>query len=127
GARLAVGDEDRVVAEPLRAATLPGDRPRERAGATELLELGREADELADVARPAALGADPGERREQLRHRVLACTGDARREKARPAVEAGDLEARVFADHPRVELAHHPAEAGLGARVLVVAVALLRR
>ena len=50
--RLAVGDEHRVVAEALAAAALVSDRPVERAAGARLAAVRKQADELADVARP---------------------------------------------------------------------------
>src|SRR5918995_393568 len=57
GVRLALGDEDRVVAEALAATRLARDRPLDGAGPATLLALGGQRDELADVARPPVLDA----------------------------------------------------------------------
>jgi hypothetical protein len=47
---LAVRDEDRIEAEAGRAAGLMGDSAPEDAGAAQLPAVGRDRDELADVA-----------------------------------------------------------------------------
>src|SRR5205085_7021692 len=86
---------------------------------------GREADEVADVAGAPAFALDVGERLEQPPDWVVAA--EARGLDARAAVEAADFDPRVLADHPDVELAHHPAEARLRAGVLVVGRPVLGR
>src|SRR6266550_5292143 len=55
GPLLAGRDEDRVVAESLRAARLLGDPALEHARAAQFLAAGAEQDELADVARGPVL------------------------------------------------------------------------
>jgi hypothetical protein len=50
---LALRDEDRVEAEPARAARLVDDPALEDARSPPLLARGRNCDQLADVARPA--------------------------------------------------------------------------
>jgi hypothetical protein len=122
--RLADRDEDRVVAEALAPAPLLRDPAFECPRAAQLLALGREADELAHVARAALL--DALELAEQLLNRILA-PGPAVRGDPRATAEPIDLEPRVLAEHRRAGLPHLPAEQGLGARVLVIRLALLRR
>src|SRR5207248_1087391 len=63
---LAGRDEDRVEAEAGRAVSLERDPAFERAGAAELPPVGRDRDELADVAGAPVL--DPGERVEDPLH-----------------------------------------------------------
>src|SRR5581483_7820026 len=85
---LAVGDEDRVVAEAAAAARRVGDRPLDDAGAAELVAVRRDRDELADVARAAI--RDARELAEQLRDRRRALRRISRRVDAGPPVERVD-------------------------------------
>src|SRR5258708_9419781 len=119
--RLAVGDEDRVVAEAVVTVRRVGDAPREHAGAAVFVAVGRERDELADITRVAARVA--GERIEHPARLVAA--GPARRLDTRAPVEALDLDPRVLAERPRVRL-ERAREARLLARVVVVRPAVLR-
>ena len=59
GALFAVRDEDRVEAEAFLATRLFGDPALEDARAAKLRALGRQRDELADVARASASGSTP--------------------------------------------------------------------
>src|SRR5688572_31291989 len=120
GARLAVGHEDRVVAEALAPARLERDRALDGGGAAKRLALRRERDELAHVARAPVL--DALQRVEQRGHPVVRPT---RRLDPGPSAERGDLDPRVLAEHPvgRVPTA----EARLAERVVVVGLALLDR
>src|SRR4029079_14851872 len=113
---LALGDEDRVVAEALRSRRLPRDSPLKRADPAQLLPARGEEDKLRDVARAALL--DALELAQQLRHRGRAFRRVARREDSGPAAERGDLEPRVLREHP----ARHvlPPERRLERSVLVV-------
>ena len=67
---LAVGDEDRVVAESLGPARLRGDPALEQPGAAGLLAVRRDRDQLADVAGAPVGGGS--ERGEQSADRVAA-------------------------------------------------------
>jgi hypothetical protein len=91
---LAIRNEDRVVAEALVAARLVRDPAVERAGAAELAAVGREENELRDVARAAFL--DACELAEKLRDRRRTFWCVAGGQDARAAAERLDLEARVL-------------------------------
>src|SRR3954465_5326583 len=101
GLRLAVGDEDRVVAEPLGAARLRCDRALEDAGAAELRPVGRDRDELGDVARAPI--CDTVQLAEELGDRGSALGGVARGVRARASAEGGDFDSRVLADRPAAD------------------------
>ena len=118
---LALWDEDRVVAEPLRPAGLLGDSPFEPPGAAELAAVGGDQDELADVAGRAVL--DPLQLTQEPLVRLRSFRAVAGRANARPATEGLDLQPRVLAQNPRVV----GAEERLPARVLVVRLAGLGR
>ena len=90
--RLALGDEDRVVAEATRPARLLGDATLERPCATKFLERRRETDELADVARATRFRAEPAQLAEELLDVVLARARPARRAQPGRAAERLDLE-----------------------------------
>src|SRR6476469_5541916 len=98
GRLLAVGDEDRVVAEAAGATRLGRDAPFDDATPSEDLAAGRDRHELRDVARAPVI--DAGELVEELFDRGRALGGVARGADARPPVEGGDLDARVLADRP---------------------------
>jgi hypothetical protein len=121
GSLLAIGHEDRVVAETLRPAGLLGDASPENARAAQFPAVGCDQDELADVARRAVL--DALELAQQLLVRLGALPSVARRANAGPAPQSLDLEPGVFAERPRVG---RPEER-LRARVLVVRLAGLER
>ena len=123
---LALRDEHRVVAEPLRPARLLGDAALEDPRAAVLLALGPDQHELADVPGPACIALDPAQLVEQLRVRVLARRVAGRANPGR-APQRLDLEPRVLAEHPRLRGPDLPPEERLPARVLVVAVAPLLR
>ena len=101
-------DEERVVAEPARAARGPGDDPLAHAGdRPRLAAAGERIDEREDAAeacpKPVA-GGRLAERRERAEEgRVVLgvggpLVGEARAPHARTAVEHVDLEARVVGD-----------------------------
>src|SRR5439155_13895779 len=99
-ALLAFGHEDRVEAEAFRPLRLFGDPSFERPGASKLVGLGRERDQLAGVARPPAATVDP---RELAQHPAHLVAGRApRRVNTRPAAETCDFDARVLTEHPFV-------------------------
>src|SRR5207244_12993152 len=114
---LALGDEDRVVAETLRTARLVRDSALEHARATDLASARRQRDELRHVARPAPLALDALERGEQPPDRVVAA--EPRRAQAGAAAEARHLDAGVLADRPRPRIPELPPEARLRERVVV--------
>src|SRR3954462_11017183 len=97
---LACGDEDRVEAEPRAATRFLGDPALEDAGATHLLALRREGDQLADVACAAAVSFDALELCKQPLDRLASA--EARGEDPRGASEAVDLDSRILADHPLI-------------------------
>src|SRR3954468_9784936 len=106
---LAVGDEDRVVAEAAAAARRVGDRSLDDAGAAENRAVGRDRDELGDVAR-SSIGRAL-ELAEQLRDRRRSFRRVARRVQPGATVERGDLDAGVLADGPAADAL--PRERGL--------------
>src|SRR5581483_4470436 len=118
GSLLALGDEDRVVPESLRAARLFGDAPGEDTAAAHLLVLGRQAHELGDVPRRTV--ANSLELAEELcdRRRPLGCV--AGRLDAGPPIERLHLEPRVLADQPVACADDLPPEACLRAGVVRV-------
>src|SRR5262249_27483337 len=99
-ALLAVGDEDRVVAEALGAAWLGDDAPLQRARAAQLAAVCVQGHELADVAGATGVALHARERLEQPLDRVAG--GEAGGVHARAAIEARDLDARVLSDRPAV-------------------------
>src|SRR4029453_5484888 len=123
GPLLAVGDEDRVVAEPFAAARLLAVPPAELPPPAQRAPPRRQRDELADVAGAPLLAFDPAQDREQVPDRFVAA--EPRRADPRPAAEAVDLEARVLAEHPDARL-DRPAVGRLRARVLQIGRAVLR-
>ena len=76
--------------------------------------VGRERDQLADVARGPLV--DAVELGQQPADRVAG--GEARRVHAGPAAETVRLDPRVLAEHPGVGRREPAAEAGLDARVV---------
>src|SRR6187549_3375378 len=94
---LAGGDEDRVVAEALVAATPRRHRPLEDPGPASLLPHRAERDELADVAGLAIV--DAVEIGEKL---CDAVAGPAGRCDSGPAAERRDLDPGVLAEDPLV-------------------------
>src|SRR5258708_5239463 len=111
GPLLAVGDEDRVVAEALAATRPVDDRPLEDAGAAKLFALRRQRDELGDVARPPVVDA-----LQCVEHRTDGVgAAEARRLDAGAAPEPVHLDARVLAEHPRGRVAGGTAEGRLRA------------
>src|SRR4051794_9262907 len=125
GLRLSLRDEDRIEAEARRPARLARDPPVERAGPAQLPAVRSKCDELADVARVAAVAFDPFELAEHPAH--LVAGGPARRAHAGTAVEARDFDARVLAKHPDIGRCVRAAERRLRARVVVVRLAGLGR
>src|SRR5436305_3608743 len=123
GALLALGDEDRVVAEASAATRLGRDPSLENARTAQLFTVWSDRDELGHVARTAIV--DPFELPQELRdcRRTLGCV--ARGLDAGPATERRDLEAGVLADRPAVGNAR-AAECRLDLGVAVVRVARLR-
>src|SRR5579864_7481412 len=121
--RLAVGDEDRVVAEAAVAAWLERDAAGDDPGAPKLFAVRRDRDELGDV--PRATVVDALELAQQLRDRrsTLGCV--ACRRDAGPAAERGNLDARVLADRPPGDV--RAPEDRLGARIRVIRVPGLGR
>jgi hypothetical protein len=117
GLLLAFRDEDRIEAEPTRAAGLVHDPALEHSGGTEFLAGRREGDELADVPRSPTLAFDPLELTKQPRNVLSAC--EPRRFDPGPAPESGHFEAGVLAKDPRRRLERTPV-GGFGLRVLVV-------
>src|SRR6266576_3494538 len=124
GPLLAGRDEDRVVAESLRASRLLGDPALEQARTTHLLAAGAEQHELADVARGPVL--DAAQLAEQPLDRLAALRAVAGRADPRRAAKSLDLEPRVLAEHPGVRPELAPV-CRLGPCVLDVAVASLVR
>jgi hypothetical protein len=116
GRPLAVGDEDRVVAEAAGAARLGRDAPFDDAAPAEDLAAGCDRDELRDV--PCAPVLDAVELGEELLDRGRALGRVARGADARPPVERGDLDARVLPDRPPVGA--RVAEPRLAEGVLVI-------
>jgi hypothetical protein len=121
---LAVRHEDRIEPEAARAAGLMDDPAFEDAGPAQLPAVRRDRDELADVARSPGFPLEPAELGEQPFDGLAG--GEPRRLDPGPAVEPGDLEARVLAEDP-VGLVERTSVLGLGAGVLVVGRARLRR
>src|SRR5437763_10301022 len=113
---LASGNEDRVVTEALVTARLVCDPALERAGATQLAAVGREEDELRDVARATVVA--PFELAEELRDCRPAFRRVARGQDARAPAEAVHFEPRVLRQHPAVGVV--ATESRLRRRVLVV-------
>src|SRR6266568_4907427 len=113
---LALGDEHRVVAEALAASAFRRHRPLQRPRASNLLALGREANELAHVLRPPVL--DPLQLTQQP---VDAAPGfpPAGGVDARPPAERHRLDTRVLAEDPLAGPRFQPM-ARLRERVLVV-------
>jgi hypothetical protein len=102
-ARLADGNEHRVVAEATRPPSLAGDPAVEDSPAAELHPFRREEDELADVARGAVGALGSGQLREELADVVLvgcARPGEACRADPGGASEALGLEPGVLAQDP---------------------------
>src|SRR5262249_5329788 len=124
-ALLAVGDEDRVVAEALGAAWLGDDAPLQRARAAQLAAVCVQGHELADVAGATGVALHARERLEQPLDRVAG--GEAGGVHARAAPETRDLDARVLPDRPAVGGREPAPEDGLAARVVGVGVAVLGR
>ena len=122
GLLLAVGYEDRVVAEPTVATWAWCDRSLERALDDELLSLGPDRDDHADV--PGTPIRRAGELLEQAGDTVPRPPG---RCEPGPASEAGRLDARVLADHPRAGRSAGAAVHRLATRVLGVGRPRLRR
>src|SRR6266576_176094 len=110
GPLLAGRDEDRVIAESLRASRL--------------LAAGAEQHELADVTRGPVL--DAAQLAEQPLDRLAALRAVAGRADPRRAAKSLDLEPRVLAEHPGVRPELAPV-CRLGPCVLDVAVASLVR
>src|SRR5262245_13004544 len=120
---LALGNEDRVVAEPFGAAWFVPDPPLEDAGAA-ALAVRPQRDELADASRPPPLSLDPLELLQQPLDRPARsepCGLDSR-----TASEAIDLDPGVLAEHKRGRL-EPEGELRLRPRVLVVGRAGLGR
>src|SRR4030081_1155062 len=92
---LAVGDEDRVVAEALAAARLCRNPAADDARPAELLAVGCHRDELRHVPRPALLHSL--ELAERLRDRRRAFGRIARRLDTGPSSQRRDFDPRVFA------------------------------
>src|SRR5919108_2352018 len=101
-ALIAVGDEDRVVAEALAAARLVRNASRQRACAPKLRLLGRQGDELAHVARAPARTLDAPELGEQPADGIVPA-GPGRCD-AGAAAEPLHLDAGVLAEHPGIRL-----------------------
>src|SRR5205823_4499355 len=125
GSFLPLRDEDRVVAEALRAARLLGDLSFEQTGAAHLTAVQVEGDELADVASRPVLHA--AQLVQELRDRLLALGRVAGRENPRTSAERSHLEPGVLAEHPLVRRCERMPEAGLSRSVLVVGRARLGR
>ena len=118
---LAVGDEDRVVAEALAAARLVGDAAFERPCAAVLRAVGRERDELADVTRarrsstPSELRAAAGRRDRRRRSARNGRRGDRRGRRPRSPSPRRSPRPRGSTARPKSAFA---------ARVLVVGLAV---
>src|SRR5579872_1861455 len=124
-ARLAVGHEDRVVAEPAAPARRVGDASVGHARAAQDLAVRTDRHELRHVtSAPVRLLAELAE---QLRDRGRALGRIPRGRDARTAAERRDLDAGVLADRPPVGRDARATEPRLGERVLVVRLAGLRR
>src|SRR2546430_1123410 len=121
--RLALGDEDRVVAESLAASGLLGDPALQRPLPAELRPLRRDAHELADVARASPVAVHALELGEERLDRLRGPAGGA---DARPPAEPGHLDPRVLAEDPLVA-PQCVTELRLRACVLVVGRARLGR
>src|SRR5437870_3112700 len=120
-ARLAVGDEHRVVAEAFRAARRVGDPTLEHARPAYLASVGCERDELRDIARAPV--ADTLELAEELGDRGCALGGVARRVQTGASGERMHLDARVLADRPALCVGERAAELRFRAGVLDVRLA----
>ena len=123
GALFAVRDEDRVEAEAFLATRLFGDPALEDARAAELRALGRQRDELADVARASASGSAPSRRLEHPFHVRASCPLADFRPGAPPSRATSVPES---SPSPRVCRADLAPETGLRQRVLEVGLAFLR-
>jgi hypothetical protein len=122
-ALLAVGNEDRVEAEAAGAARLRADPALEHARSADLAAVGRDRDELADVAR-STIG-NPGERLEDpLDVAPLRPAGGL---DAGAAAERDDLEPGVLAQDPLPRRADGASVECLRARVLAERLTGLRR
>src|SRR5204862_6299469 len=100
-ASLAVGDEDRVVAEARGTPSLLADAALEHPRASELLEARREADELAHVPCSPRLSFGSGELGQEFGDVLLVArvaARIARRTDSRAPGETLDLEPRVLAE-----------------------------
>src|SRR2546421_4993019 len=113
---LAVRDEDRGVAEALAPHRGERDASLECARAAQLGAIGREEDELRDVARGAVIHIV--ELRQQLHDGGCALRRVACRQHAGPTAERLHLEPRVLGQHPAARVL--APEHGLDPRVLVV-------
>ncbi len=119
---LPIWDEHRVVAEALRAPRPVGDPALEEPGAAALLAVGREGDELGDVAAAAPLAGHALELLEELRHVLLVGrvrSGVAGRADPGPAAQPVDLQPGVLTDRPAVGRVDRAPELGLAAGILV--------
>jgi hypothetical protein len=95
---VALGDEDRVVAEPRLAAALPRELAFEHAANVDLLSARRKRDDLRDHAcAPLVLTGEVVEEGVGL----VALRRPARRPHSGAAVERVDLDAGVLSDHAR--------------------------
>src|SRR5438034_1930504 len=124
GSRLAVVNEDWVVAEALASARLVDDSARKRAGASQLQTVRREGDEFGDVPCTPAVAFDAAQPLEEPADGVVSA--GVGRLDSRPAVEPLDLDPGILTEHPGVGLRVRAAERGLQPCVVVVRLARLR-
>ena len=123
-ARLALRDEDRVIAEAVRAAALVPDRPLERSTAAYLGPVGEEAHELAYIARAAVgLALELAESRSTL---LPGLPQRAEWMPGRPYSAAASIP-ESSPSTGSFGASEPAAEAGLDQRVLVVGGAIFER
>src|SRR5256714_2154864 len=121
---VAVGNEDRVIAEARVAAAFGRQLAREYAAHVDLVAARRERDDLGDHPRaPVLLAGEPLEQRVGL----IALRRPAGGVQAGAPVQGVALDAGVLAEHPDVGRCKGTAEPGLDPRVLLVRLAGLGR
>src|SRR5918911_3855284 len=123
GLLLAVGNEHRIEPEPGAAGRRLGDPALERAGATHLLPIRRQRDQLTDIPRAATRPCDPFQLAQGPPHLVAGSAAGG--VHAGAAAEPGDLEPGVLTKGPRAGRRARAAEARLGDGVRVVRVGVL--
>src|SRR5205823_12246917 len=121
---VAVGNEDRVVAEARGAAAFGRELAFEHAAHVYVVAAGRKRHDLGDHARaPVLLAGEPLEQRVGL----IALRRPAGGVQAGRPVEGVALDAGILAEHPDVGRRAGTAEPGLDPRILLVRLAGLGR